>query len=292
MFGYFRFNHRYASVDMKEVYRKYYCGTCFALESLYGQKARFLLSFDVVLLGLIAEIGKETETEKLPCFGKGSKKEEYRTKEAWKRLATINVLLFYAEIDDDIHDENSWKARAGYVIFKKMIKKAGKNYPQLAQMIHDGYREIYLAEQRNADIREICHRFGDFMVKLMKHFFQVDERKAEYIRIVAGWLYFIDQLDDYDEDVSKKKFNPLVIKGYDKEQFLNKKHDCLFEVMKDIMGNAESVKKTLDRKIPEEAILYSVLNETIPVVTLFVISNKKLPESVQHKNRSFWGEGY
>lgn len=68
MFGYFRFNHMYASPRTKRVYKNYYCGTCFALEYNYGEISRFILSYDAVILALTAQLYESPERELLPCF--------------------------------------------------------------------------------------------------------------------------------------------------------------------------------------------------------------------------------
>lgn len=74
MFGYFRFNQLFASPKLKNVYKNYYCGTCFALEYNYGEIARCILSYDVVILALIAKLYDTPNKEVLPCFLKKKRK--------------------------------------------------------------------------------------------------------------------------------------------------------------------------------------------------------------------------
>ena len=218
MFGYFRLNQIYASPKTKRVYKNYYCGTCFALEYNYGELSRFILSYDAVLLALVARLYTSPERELLPCFFKRSEKLQFFIDEGWRKLASIDVLLMQAKIDDDINDESSVKAKIVKIIFYKAIKKANYLYPELADIVRNGYKEMFRLENNHADVLEISEAFASMMSDLMFKAYEIDSDKLEFIKFAARWLYFIDQLDDYDDDAKKNKFNPLIIKNISKRE--------------------------------------------------------------------------
>lgn len=283
MFGYFRFFQRFATYEMKMAYKNYYCGVCFALEYNYGQKARMLLSYDVVTLGILGGVMHTNPTGKrLPCFMQKNKKLQFQN-ENWKRLAAINILLVNAKIDDDINDENSAKAKLAYSFFKSSIEKAKSDYPELSRIVNDGYKEMLKLEKKGNDVLEICDVFAELMVNLMDRAFGVPSLGLNITAKISRWLYFIDQLDDYDTDVEEGKINTLVIQGIDKSTFTNLYHEKLFYYLDCLLGEFSSIKKELDTSVLENRILYSILNETIPSITLQVIMDKKLPQ-IGHRN--------
>ena len=283
MFGYFRFNQNFASREMKIAYKNYYCGACFALEKHYGEISRFLLSYDVVLLAIMVNLHKTPGRDQLPCFGKKSEKTQF-SDEGWKKIAASNILLFNAEIDDDLNDDNSAKAKAAYFVFKSQIKKARNDFPMIAEVIDGGYSKMLELERSRSDVLEICNSFSDLISKLLSKSFNADEDVCAYGRAIAGWLYFIDQLDDYDDDAAKGKFNPLVIEGISKLDYINTKQSILSSYIETLMCEFDEIKRTLARDGVEGKILFSIINETIPSMTLRVMMDRKLPK-LDHTNK-------
>ncbi len=289
MFGYFRFNQLYATPKQKNIYKNYYCGTCFALEYNYGEIARFTLSYDVVILALIAKIYDNPNRIILPCLKK-SEKEQFAQNGDWQKIAAINILLLKAKIDDDINDEKSGKSRAAALLFHKAIKKAEKQFPDLALIIKEGYQTMYKLETERIGILNICNAFADMMEKVVITAFNVSQIKVGFVKGISRWLYFIDQLDDYDKDVKDGKYNPLVIEGISKYQMINKDNTYLFGILREIFKDYQKIKKELTLSCDEDCLLYAVLNESIPNVTSSILSGKRLPQIRHRKKELEWKE--
>lgn len=290
MFGYFRFNQLYAAPKLKNVYKNYYCGTCFALEYNYGEFARCILSYDIVILALAAKLYDNPYKSVPPCFFKKKEKKQFFQNERWLKVAAINVLLMNAKFDDDINDEKSVKARAAALFFHRIIKKAEGQFPELAQIIKDGYMAMYKLETEKAKIMSICNVFADMMEKLVITAFEVDSNRIAFIKGISRWLYFIDQLDDYDDDVKEGKYNPLIVEGVSKRYLVNKDNSYLFGVLREIFKDYPNIKKGLDSACSEDCLLYAVLNNAIPSMTLMVLLNKNIPRIVHKKKELEWKE--
>lgn len=290
MFGYFRFNQLYATPKLKNVYKNYYCGTCFALEYNYGEIARCILSYDTVILALVAKIYDNPNRKILPCFFKKSQKEQFFKNESWQKISAINILLMNAKLDDDINDEMSAKAKAGAILFHKAIKKAQKEFPELATIIKEGYQDMYRLEMSNAPIMDICNSFADLMEELVNKAFDVSTNRIAFVKAISRWLYFIDQLDDYDDDIKKGKKNALVIDGISKSQMINKQNSALYELLREIFKDFNDIKKGFDLNCSEDCLLYAVLNESIPSITSLVLADKKLPQILHRKKELEWKE--
>lgn len=290
MFGYFRFNQLYATSKQKNIYKNYYCGTCFALEYNYGEIARFTLSYDVVILALIAKIYDNPNRAVLPCFLKKNEKEQFVQNEDWQKIAAINILLMKAKFDDDINDEKTSKSKAVALLFHEAIKKAEKQFPNLALIIKEGYKTMYKLETERTDILNICNAFADMMEKVVVTAFNVSPIKIEFVKGISRWLYFIDQLDDYDKDIKEGKYNPLVSKDISKYQMINKDNTYLFEVLREIFKDYHKIKKGLNLSCDEDCLLYAVINESIPNVTSSILSGRRLPQIMHRKKELEWKE--
>ena len=288
MFGYFRFNQLFASPKLKNIYKNYYCGTCFALEYNYGELTRCILSYDVVILAILAQLYDSPNQEPLNCFFNKNSKKQFIEDQRWVKIAATNVLLMNSKFDDDINDEKSLKAKAATMIFYNIINKAKKQFPELSAIIKTGYQNMYELEQSNAAVLQICDCFADMMENIVVNEFQLNGNKVKFVRAISRWLYFIDQLDDYDDDIQKNKYNPLIIEGVSKSEYINKNNGSLLKILSDLFKDFDSIKKNFDMTCYEECLLYAVLNESIPSVTSLILSEKGLPKLLHTSKGMEW----
>ena len=283
MFGYFKFLKRYSNYETQRVYKNYYCGLCFALARHYGTLSRFLLSYDVTILAIALHAHKQPCCDKLSCVGCRKAKKDLFSDEAWKKLAAINILLAAEKFRDDIADEKSVKAAAGRLLFRRVIKKAQRDYPQIDETIRLGYRKIQLAEQANEGVLEIADRFGTLMTDTMDAAFTAPEAVGSYVREIARWLYFIDALDDYDEDIVKKRFNALKDETLSFYDYVSQKHRELQLILAQLFAKHNELVTALNHGSHEEAILISILRNTIPAATSGVLTKHGKAASVALK---------
>ncbi len=288
MFGYFRFYNQYASYDMQKVYKNYYCATCFALEQHYGQLSRFLLSYDVTLLAIMLSLHKNSKCEPLKCLGNCSTKCTMFEDEQWKKIAAINILLSAEKFDDDINDDKSVSAKVLKTVFSKPIKKAKQDFPEIDKIIIENYKQILVAESNNLSVLQIGDVFASMMLKIMVSAFGCKEREQLYITEISRWLYFIDALDDYDKDVKKHRFNPLVIPGVNYNEYVNLHTNEIQIIISDLYKNFSTIISHFDSKDEETRILVGLIHNTIPSVTSRILCGKRLPSLLHKKNGNVW----
>ncbi len=287
MFGYFRFKGKYTSANVRKAYKNYYCGLCFALEKHYGNLSRMLLSYDVATLAVVIKAHNEPLCSPISCVGKCNCKAALFDNENWKKLAAINILLAAEKMRDDILDEGSVKAKAGSIIFKHSIVKAQKGYPQIVQIIRKGYDKILTLEKANSDVMSIGVAFADMMVSLVKNCFVVEEKMLKFIHAIAVWLYYIDALDDYDKDIVKGRFNPLLLEKVDFSQYKNQFYTTINKDLKYIFKEFSDIKDMLGNSY-EDKILYGLLDNAIPSVTCSVLKQQELPKLLHLKKDTVW----
>lgn len=286
MFGYLSVHHRFLTFQMHRCYINYYCGLCFGLEHNYGQLRRFLLSNDASFLGILLECHPEAQQPRQLCFGNCRQKRCRFYGGPWDQLASMNLLLIREKLKDDKNDERSLRARAGMVLLGRDFQKAEKKYPVMADAIVRGYADMYALEQAGSGIRPIEERFGQMMVETMSSFGPVNAWQESYIRHISRWIYYIDAIDDYEEDFRKRRFNALHEADSETYQAYVKNHlktilDDIGYIYRDLEYLAEQIPK--DK--PEYALLRAMILHDIPLRTAYVLSRRKAHKG---KTGSIW----
>jgi hypothetical protein len=287
MFGYFRFLNQYSDYRTQKVYKNYYCGLCFALDLHYGMLSRMLLSYDVTILAIALHAHKAPCCDKLKCTGCKACKQDYFQNEQWKKIAAVNILLAAEKMSDDIADERSFKAAAGAFFYKSIIKKAQQDYPEIHQAIHEGYRAIQAAEKENCDVLQIGNYFADMMASILEVGFDAPDVTKAYVRQIARWLYFIDALDDYDEDLKKSRFNPIAQADLPFREYVLTQYPQLQQYLQSLYADYDTLAAQLQGN-PENEILASILKNSIPTVTSIVLHQQPLPELLHCRSGNEW----
>lgn len=277
MFGYFRFLNQYSDYQTQAVYKNYYCGLCFALDMHYGVLSRMLLSYDMTILAVALHAHPAPHCEKLKCVGCKECKRQYFQNETWKKIAAVNILLAAEKMSDDISDERSVKAALGSFVYKGIIRKASADYPAIRSAIRSGYAAIVEAEKNNEDVLQIGDRFGAMMASILDAGFEVSDTLRSYTYEISRWLYFIDAMDDYDEDLKKKRFNPIAIPGVPFRDYLWEHYPQIRQQLASLYAKHNTLAAQLDDSAESE-ILRSILKNSIPSVTSLVLHQHPLPE--------------
>ena len=279
--------NQYSDYQTQKIYKNYYCGLCFALDMHYGAMSRMLLSYDVTTLAIALHAHPQPTCEKLSCMGCKACKQTYFQNETWKKIAAVNVLLAAEKMSDDIADERSLKATVGAFFYKRVIRRATEDYPDIHRAIHQGYRLIQAAEKENCDVLEIGNRFADMMVGILDAGFDTSPVVREYVRQIARWLYFIDALDDYDEDLKKHRFNPIAKADLPFREYIHTCYPQLQTYLQSLYAEYDSLCAQLPGE-GENEILVSILKNSIPVVTATVLQQQPLPELLHCHSGNEW----
>ena len=288
MFGYFRFLNQYSDYKTQAVYKNYYCGVCFALDLHYGALARMLLSYDVTILAIALRAHPSPQCDRLKCMGCKECKQDFFGDETWKKLAAVNILLAAEKMSDDISDERSFKAAAGAFFYKGIIRKASHDYPQIHQAIRDGYAAIVAAEKEQKDVLQIGELFADLMESIFTVGFSAPPTICAYAREVSRWLYFIDAMDDYDEDLKKKRFNPIAVPGTTFQEYLLTSYPQVQQHIQSLYAKHNTLIAQLDDGSAEGEILCSILKNSIPSVTALILHQHELPELLHCSSGNEW----
>lgn len=242
MYGYVRALQNKISNRDEEVYNGYYCGLCKALGERYSQGARFLLSYDMTFLSIIMSsvAGKNESISHEKCI-----LHHIKTKPVIKSLynayaADMGVILAYEKMLDDRAD-GGFKGSSLEKLYRGLYRKAADNRPKAAEMVHSDLKKLYDAEGRRENSIDTM---AEFFAKVMRDIFggcdelnsavtestvrALEEAGAE----LGRWIYVIDALDDFDDDIKSGSYNPLVLKyGSDRKRAAEDMRPVLFRYL-------------------------------------------------------------
>ncbi len=182
------------------------------------------------------------------CFLSPFKKKKVILNEYLDYCSSINVLFSYYKLLDDYKDNKSVHSLLlSKILYKDYIKIKDK-YPYKEKIVRDGFEKIQELEKFDkTTLDEISDVFGEILGEMFDYNPQYDQlRLLREIGFYLGKLvYYLDSIDDIEDDAKRKRFNPL-LNSY--EHNIEKKID-------DMIKRVEDYTMQLDIKHSKEIIL-------------------------------------
>lgn len=233
MFGYVRINKMDLTFREFDTYKGYYCGLCKYLKENHGEISRLSLNYDITFLILLLTSvyrPKSTLTKEV-CIANPIKKKNRIVNEVTEYAASMNVLLTYYKLEDNLHDDKGVKDIIAYNLYKGKLKKAYEKYPKKADYIKSQLEELQKLESENStNIDKVSNTFGNLMGEIFTYKEDDFEGKLRSIGFNIGkYIYILDAYEDLDKDIKKGRYNPF-IEYIDKKEELIKKVDKLISI--------------------------------------------------------------
>ncbi len=237
MFGYVVVNRPELRIRELEVYRTYYCGLCRDLKKKYGLKGQMTLNYDMTFLALLLDglYDCEQHHEKCRCLAHPFCRHNSLRNEFTEYAADMNILLSYLKCQDDWNDDKKLGRKISSRMLKKYANKVTEKYPEKSKVILEELENLGKLEKANEqDIDKVSGCFGRIMSELFAY---KDDEWCSYLRstgfFMGKFIYILDAYCDYDEDMKKKRYNPLVSIGNDRE----KVNEILMMMMSECASN-------------------------------------------------------
>ncbi|MBC6004501.1 MAG: DUF5685 family protein [Paeniclostridium sordellii] len=233
MFGYVRINKMDLTFREFDVYKGYYCGLCKYLKQNHGEISRLSLNYDITFLILLLTSvyrPKSTITQEV-CIANPIKKKARIVNEITEYAASMNVLLTYYKLEDNLHDDKGIKDILAYNIYKGKLKKAYEKYPEKADYIKNQLLVLQNLEESNStDIDAVSNTFGNLMGEIFAYKNDKYEHDLRIIGFNIGkYIYMLDAYEDLDRDIKKGRYNPFIEYANKKEE-LRKRVDKLISI--------------------------------------------------------------
>lgn len=233
MFGYVRINKMDLTFREFDVYKGYYCGLCKYLKQNHGEISRLSLNYDITFLILLLTSvyrPKSTITQEV-CIANPIKKKARIVNEVTEYAASMNVLLTYYKLEDNLHDDKGIKDILAYYLYKGKLKKAYEKYPEKADYIKNQLLLLQNLEESNStDIDAVSNTFGNLMGEIFAYKNDKYEHDLRIIGFNIGkYIYILDAYEDLDKDIKKGRYNPFIEYANKKEE-LRKRVDKLISI--------------------------------------------------------------
>lgn len=241
MFGYVKINKMDLTFREYEHYRGYYCGLCKYLKDNHGEISRLSLNYDITFLILVLTSVYRPKADVLEegCIVNPFKKKKKIINEITEYAASMNVLLTYYKLEDNLKDDKGIKDILAYNIYKGKLKLAYEKYPKKAEVIKEQLDILYsLEKEKNINIDLVSNTFGKLMSEIFAY--KEDEYEKDLRKIgfnVGKYIYILDAYEDLDKDYKKGSYNPF-IEYIDKREELKEKVDKLISMSLGMLGRS------------------------------------------------------
>lgn len=213
MFGYVRINKMDLTFREYEHYKAYYCGLCKYLKRNHTELSRMTINYDItfliVLLSSIYQPSAQVFHEK--CIVDPVKKKKHIINEITEYAASMNILLAYYKLEDDVNDEGDIKSRLVRRAYRKSFKTAYDKYPQKADFIKACLGELRsLEEDQSTSIDQTSNCFARLLEEIFDY--KDDEYRNRLRKVgfnIGKYIYIMDAYEDLDQDIEKGRYNPF-----------------------------------------------------------------------------------
>jgi hypothetical protein len=213
MFGYVRINKMDLTFREYEHYKAYYCGLCKYLKRNHTELSRMTINYDItfliVLLSSIYQPSAQVFHEK--CIVDPVKKKKHIINEITEYAASMNILLAYYKLEDDVNDEGDIKSRLVRRAYRKSFKTAYDKYPQKADFIKACLGELRsLEENHSTSIDQTSNCFARLLEEIFDY--KDDEYRDRLRKVgfnIGKYIYIMDAYEDLDQDLEKGRYNPF-----------------------------------------------------------------------------------
>ena len=271
MFGYLFLTKELLSMAEKKIYRNYFCTLCLAHKYRYGNISILFNNYDLGVFSIILDLYGDKIEDCGRCGKYVRNKREKFSEKKWGYLVDYNINLVRKKLEDDLDDNPNFHKRVKSLGAKKIFEKCKQNNHYFYNVFDVEFMKYMAIESSNPNLCVILDAYETFA---RKTFGVLAYAKKEQINLFASinrWLYWIDAINDYDEDIKYRNYNPFVRHGRsaNKPQFLenNMLHllDAYEEHKQAIVSTYSKCSFSQESSIIiENIIFHSIRNTTKP----------------------------
>lgn len=237
MYGYIECNRTKLTKEELGRYQSVYCGLCRNLKNRYGQLERFSLTYDMTFLVLfLSSLYEPEETEgAFRCCVHPVKAKKGTENKYTDYAADMTIVLAYFKCLDDWKDEKKRVKRWYGTILEKDYQVVAEKYPRQCKAAAQSLEELDEIERRKLpepDAAVNCS--GKLLAELFaceEDFWSGSLRSFGYE--LGRFIYLMDAVMDYEKDVKKNNYNPLM--------YMDRRREAIEPILKMPLGNAMEI---------------------------------------------------
>lgn len=218
MFGYVKPQIPELKVKEYELYKASYCGLCRTMGKKTGCVSKMTLNYDFVFLVLLRKVAEKRtgEIKMRRCIAHPLKKRPMlEIDDSLVYCARTSVMLTKLKLKDNVNDSHGFKRLLARMVALVSIffKKTDKSLRSLEEELKDCIETLTRLEGENTDsIDTVADTFGKLLSAVASYGLEGKEATlcAKIGYHLGKWIYIIDAIDDFYDDIKKKSFNPIV----------------------------------------------------------------------------------
>ena len=244
MFGYVRINKMDLTFREYENYKGYYCGLCKYLKENHGEISRIGLNYDITfLIVILSAIYKpKTNIFEEVCLVSPFKRKKKLINDITEYAASMNILLTYYKLEDNLLDDKGVKDILAYNLYKSKLKIAHEKYPHKSKIIKEQMKLLNeLEKNKEYNIDKVSNTFGELMGEIFAY--KKDKYEDDLRRIgfnIGKYIYILDAYEDLNEDYKKGRYNPFM-------EYINKREELKIRVDRLISISLGLLASSIDR---------------------------------------------
>lgn len=213
MFGYILPDKPNMYMKDYALYKSFYCGMCKSIKSHQNNILRFSVNYDVTFINILLHglLNQKTEFVTESCVLNPFKKKCILKDDViTEKCVHLNLLLVDFKLRDDLHDKPSTSKKIARSALKRKIKKSKSALPVVANALDTAYIEQANVEKEGeTSFDKVAHPFANCMREIFRDLCgeSYSEEIGEIAYFLAKYVYLLDALDDFEQDIKEKEFN-------------------------------------------------------------------------------------
>lgn len=274
MLGYVISDKAQLRVHELATYSGYYCGLCKEIGSSYGQILRLGLSYDMAFLALMLASLSDDEDEIASehcIIHHLARRPVLHNEPALRYAADMMMILGYENFLDDVRDGDKSRFHPMGQVLRRASSRSAAAYPQIASRTKEALSRLYDLEGRSgAAVDEKADCFAEVMAVIFTGFrpAAAQERILQvFAENLGRWIYILDAMDDYSDDVKDGKSNPLFRQDQDRQQAATAVEPVLYYYLGEISKAYELLQIKKNKGILDNVIYMGLRRTTDEVLS-------------------------
>lgn len=234
MFGYLRpYKEELRVKDIKK-YSSYYCALCNEIKKDYGRFWTFFLNYESVYILLFLEsyMTNEKEEQNITChMNPFMKKKAQINHKNLEYAAFVNMFLLEMKFEDDESDEGKllYRFLRKRLNKKNLFQEMSQKHNRLIEVLREQSTKLHELEMEKGTIDSCAGTTGVMLSAIINYWvcsnqedFEEEENLKKLHYHIGKLIYILDAFQDFERDVKKSQFNPMIYMQGTEEELKNK----------------------------------------------------------------------
>ena len=198
----------------------------------------------------------------------------------WMDLVDLNISYIAAKQKDNYFDKAYGKAVVTEALFTRPFRKVKRFNSEIFNKVNDEFSRFRKVELCKPNLDEILAAYEAFARQTFCVLHNITNDHLELIVALNRWIYWVDAINDIDEDIKSHNYNPFVnhINTLDKASFLIHNYISIQKQFNLILGGIKFAYNECEYPKTNRMIIENLIDFALPSTTSLIITGKNLPK--------------